>query len=218
MHVLGEPVRVAVVSPHELTRRGLEGLLAQAPDRVSVVLVEPEARELRGADVVVYDLAATERGDGQALAELAAGPVPVVALEVLGRGDLTEDALNLGVVVVVPRAVTSYDLVVAVEEAAAGVVVTSTAYRAANHADVRLAHGVTEREATILALVAAGLSNREIAEQLFLSINSVKTYIRSAYRRIGATTRSEAVLWAIRHRLAEPDPRSADDEVHSQGG
>ena len=64
------------------------------------------------------------------------------------------------------------------------------------------------------ALVAAGLSNKEIAEQLYLSINSIKTYIRSAYRRIGAASRSEAVLWALRHGLAEPDPRKSDDPAH----
>jgi DNA-binding NarL/FixJ family response regulator len=51
------------------------------------------------------------------------------------------------------------------------------------------------------------MSNHEIAEHLYLSVNSVKTYIRTAYRRIGVRSRSEAVLWVLRHNLAEADPR-----------
>jgi hypothetical protein len=44
-----------------------------------------------------------------------------------------------------------------------------------------------------------GLSNQEIAEAIFLSINSVKTYIRTAYRKIGVTRRQLAVIWALQH-------------------
>ena len=51
-------------------------------------------------------------------------------------------------------------------------------------------------------LVAAGLTNQEIAEQLYLSINTVKTYIRYGYRKIGAERRSHAVVWVERHGLA----------------
>ena len=57
------------------------------------------------------------------------------------------------------------------------------------------------RELEILALIAQGLRNHDIAARLFLSINSVKSYIRLGYRKIKATSRSEAVLWAVRHDL-----------------
>lgn len=46
-------------------------------------------------------------------------------------------------------------------------------------------------------MIAAGMSNREIADRNSLSINSVKTYIRTAYRKIGARSRSQAVRWAV---------------------
>jgi two-component system, NarL family, response regulator LiaR len=59
--------------------------------------------------------------------------------------------------------------------------------------------GLTPREAEILALIVRGLSNQEIAEAIFLSINSVKTYIRTAYRKIGVTRRQLAVIWALQH-------------------
>ena len=63
-------------------------------------------------------------------------------------------------------------------------------------------HGLTPRESEIIALVTSGLSNNEIAERTYLSINSVKSYIRSAYRTMGVTTRSQAVLWGIDHGMA----------------
>jgi DNA-binding NarL/FixJ family response regulator len=66
---------------------------------------------------------------------------------------------------------------------------------------------LSARERQVLVLVASGLSNREIATQCFLSINSVKTYIRSTYRKIGASTRTQAVLWALEHGLRPPTSR-----------
>jgi DNA-binding CsgD family transcriptional regulator len=48
----------------------------------------------------------------------------------------------------------------------------------------------------VVALICQGLSNQEIAERAFISINSVKTYIRSAYRKMGVQRRTQAVLWA----------------------
>jgi DNA-binding CsgD family transcriptional regulator len=64
--------------------------------------------------------------------------------------------------------------------------------------------GLTPREAEIVGLIVSGLSNREIGERLQLSINSVKTYIRTAYRKIGVERRAQAVLWGIQHGF-EPD-------------
>lgn len=61
---------------------------------------------------------------------------------------------------------------------------------------------LTPREAEILALVTQGLTNAEIGAQLYLSINSVKTYIRAAYRKIEVTRRAQAVAWGMEHGLA----------------
>jgi DNA-binding NarL/FixJ family response regulator len=64
---------------------------------------------------------------------------------------------------------------------------------------------LTQRELDVLRLVARGMSNREISSVLGLSPNTVKTYIRLAYRRIGVVSRSQAVLWAVDQGMhAEP--------------
>ncbi len=70
-------------------------------------------------------------------------------------------------------------------------------------------HGLSARELDILELVGSGVSNSEIAAGLYLSINSIKSYIRTAYRKIDVTTRSQAVLWAVEH--AVPVPEQAED-------
>ncbi|WP_309648576.1 helix-turn-helix transcriptional regulator [Nocardioides sp.] len=63
---------------------------------------------------------------------------------------------------------------------------------------------LSAREAQVIGLIVQGLSNDEIAATVFLSINSVKTYIRTAYRKIGVTRRAQAVVWGMTHGFA-PD-------------
>lgn len=73
----------------------------------------------------------------------------------------------------------------------------------------------SRREVEILALICCGLSNQEIADEMLLSINTVKSYIRGAYRKAGVATRSCAVLWGIEHGVlrtspaVDPSPRLA---------
>jgi LuxR family transcriptional regulator, maltose regulon positive regulatory protein len=69
-----------------------------------------------------------------------------------------------------------------------------------------LPRAVSERELAVLRLLPTHLSNREIAAELFVSQNTVKTHIRSLYRKLGAGSRSEAVVEARRHGLVEPSP------------
>ena len=69
--------------------------------------------------------------------------------------------------------------------------------------------GLTDREAEVIALITQGRSNAEIAGLMYLSINTVKTYIRAAYRKIDVTTRAQAILWGIGHGFA-PDHHRID--------
>ncbi|WP_311201065.1 response regulator transcription factor [Dietzia cinnamea] len=66
--------------------------------------------------------------------------------------------------------------------------------------------GLSPREAEVIGLIVQGLSNKDIAAQCYLSTNSVKTFIRSAYRKMGVSTRAQAVAWGIDHGL-KPDRR-----------
>ena len=67
---------------------------------------------------------------------------------------------------------------------------------------------LTARERETLALIATGKSNDEIAQEMQISLNSVKSYIRSAYRKTGVQSRSQAVLWAVIARRARGRARA----------
>lgn len=60
---------------------------------------------------------------------------------------------------------------------------------------------LSPRETEVLALIQRGLSNLEITHELYLSLNTVKSHIRSAYRKMGVTTRAQAVIWCFTHPL-----------------
>jgi len=113
--------------------------------------------------------------------------VPLIAL--VHRADATAmaRARDLGVVRCVSLHADVHDLVSALEEVRVS--------RAAPAPD----HLLAPREVEVLVMICRGLSNAEIADEMFLSINSVKSYIRTAYRKIGVTRRAQAVLWGIRH-------------------
>ena len=79
---------------------------------------------------------------------------------------------------------------------------------------LRLAEGLTDRESEILALITQGKSNAEVAALTFLSPNTVKSYIRTIYRKIGVASRTQAVLWGINNGFA-PNRHRID---HWRGG
>ena len=73
------------------------------------------------------------------------------------------------------------------------------------------AHGLTPRELDVLHRITEGMTNQEIADDLFLSVNSVKTYVRTAYRKIGVNSRTQVVRWLLLQTgsaRAELDPRT----------
>jgi two-component system, NarL family, response regulator LiaR len=80
--------------------------------------------------------------------------------------------------------------------------------------------GLSSREAEVIALIASGLTNQEIAERACVSLNTVKTYIRSAYHKIGVERRSQAVLWAVENGFPRDTVRTLDPalQIRPPGG
>ncbi len=63
----------------------------------------------------------------------------------------------------------------------------------------RAIDALTEREREVVELIAQGLTNKDVAQQLFLSVRTVEAHLRNSYAKLGVRSRTEAVLWAIRH-------------------
>jgi DNA-binding NarL/FixJ family response regulator len=179
--------RVRILSHQEVLTRGLTAMLAAHPDRAAIT-------EDGDADVVLYDVFGMHVSDGADLDELvreASARILLVSRDL--RPDLRARALARGAHGWISMSVDDRALIEAVEAVVAGENAPAQSDRLGRE------HGLTPREVEVLALVAQGLSNVEIAERLYVSINSVKTYIRSAYAKIGVASRTRAVIWAIQH-------------------
>ena len=205
----GRPVRVAVVNDYELIVVGVAALLQPYSDRVLVVEVDSNLPVLRDVDVILYDTFGQVQGRGVDVDSLVnGGNAKVVVYSWNLHGELVQDSLDVGVAGYLSKGMEAEELVEAIERIHAGAQVLPSGGGTVNPKPESTwpgrEHGLTVREAEIIALITQGLSNQEIAERSYLSINSVKTYIRTAYRKIGVERRAQAVLWGIKHGFA-PD-------------
>jgi DNA-binding NarL/FixJ family response regulator len=200
-------IRVQVVSAHPVVRAGVQSLLELHADQV--VVVEDDAV----ADVVVYDVHGLSGADGDDLRLLVKRhPGRVVALSRVLQPGLVAQALELGAVGSVSLAADDAELLEVLLAAASGGLEDGSEADIANRRkrehDLGRDARLTPREQDVLALVVAGRSNAEIADLLFISANTVKSFIRTAYAKIDVRTRSQAVAWGIRHgfsSIASPD-------------
>jgi DNA-binding NarL/FixJ family response regulator len=202
------PVALAVVSDSVVVAEGFVTVLAfgAADLDFDVQMVPPEMAD--AADVVLYDVTGLHEGVEMILRRLVKSDgATVVAIGAPSREDLTARALELGAVGFLPITAQPEEIIEGIRKAAAGVL-GDDGRHTLEAIDQGQPAGLTERETDVLRLITLGLNNTEIAGELFVSINTVKTYIRSLYRKIGATSRAHAVSWAMQRGFA----RRADTE------
>jgi DNA-binding NarL/FixJ family response regulator len=63
----------------------------------------------------------------------------------------------------------------------------------------RTVETLTDREREVLSLLARGLTNKDIAQSLFLSVRTIEAHLRNIYGKLDVNSRTEAVLWAVQH-------------------
>lgn len=201
------PLRLAIVNDYAVVVAGVAAILAEV--RIDVVETGASTTVLSDVDIVLYDTFAQVQGDGIDLEDFVRDSgARVVVFSWNLQPDLIEMALARGASGYLSKSLTGAQILGALERVHRGEIVVLTGDRESSEGaggdwPGREA-GLSPREAEVLALITQGLSNVEIAERAFISINSVKTYIRAAYRKIGVTSRSQAVRWAMQHRF-EPD-------------
>jgi DNA-binding NarL/FixJ family response regulator len=209
------PVRVTLAHECELVTVGFAGLLAPYAHRVQV-LPSPGGVPARGADLTLHDTLAGVQALPLAVVRSVAHDGLLVAWTWNARPELVELALGNGVSGVLSKALPAARLVAALESIHRGrpVVDLGTDQPAASsgHSTAHSSETLTPRAAQVIAMITQGLDNQTIAERASISINSLKSYIRSAYRKMGVTSRSQAVLWGVRHGyLGSVVTREQDD-------
>lgn len=217
-------LRVALVNDYEVVVRGLAAMLRAYQDVVEVVELDVNMPVGEPVDIVLYDTFASTQGDRAEVHDLAANPRVgrvVVYSWVLDEA-LVRAAIANGAGGYVSKSVPAGQLVAALQQISAGgqrIWVDPQSRPAITAGDwPGREEGLTSRESEVLALITQGLSNAEIADRTHLSINSVKTYIRSAYRRIGVRSRTEAVLWGVEHGFRPDRLRVRGPQIHESAG
>lgn len=214
------PVSVAIVNDYPVVVAGLTLMLEPYADRVRVVEVGVSSPPDGPVDVVLYDAFAGPQPEDQVLEGILSrdAAARVVLYTWALEPALIEGAFRAGFAAYVDKATTAEEVVATVERVAAGergVVVRGEAEDADESLDAgRVArppgrwpgmdHQLSPREAEVVAFITQGLSNQDITERAYLSMNTVKTYIRSAYLKMGVTTRSQAVRWGMQHGMDNP--------------
>jgi len=192
-------IRVALVNDDEVVVRGLDAMLRNYNHRIEVVELVAGKQVSEPVDVALYDTFGMGQGNGTAVQRLVVSPrVKAVAVYTWNfQPWLTRDTLNQGVRGYLSKSLPAARLVEALCAIAAGQLVVSPS----RGRSALVGGDWPGREAEVLSLITMGLSNQEIAERTLLSLNSIKSYIRSAYRKIDVDSRSKAVLWGVEHGL-----------------
>ncbi|MEV6640957.1 response regulator transcription factor [Amycolatopsis sp. NPDC051371] len=204
------PIQVLLVDDHELVRRGLRDLLGDEPD-IEVVAEASSVEEALAVamhvepEVAVVDVRLGD-GDGITLCrELRSKPNPPACLMLTAFDDeeAMVGAIMAGAAGYLLKQVRGQDVVYAVREVAAGrslldPVSTARVLDKMRHPPTDELATLTERERDVLELIGQGLSNREIAERLFLAEKTVKNYVTSVLAKLGMQRRTQAAAWIAR--------------------
>ncbi|QIG43370.1 response regulator transcription factor [Nocardioides anomalus] len=196
-------MRVAVVSRSHVVRAGLVSLIAQLQARAVVTEAVSLDGFLADYDVAIYDLEPADHdlASRRDVRGMVAGHTQVVGL-------VYDEARHGGELSIGEATIPLISLAVTPAQLLALLAAVMARGRHADRRNRRLPGELTEREFRVLELIGAGLTNEAIAKELYLSVNTVKTYVRTAYRKLDVPDRAQAMLWALEHGLAGGPERS----------
>jgi len=206
------PITIALVDDYDVVLLGLAHMFDGFEDRIRVVEIDSREAIKDPIDVVMYDSFAQPESDQDEIDALVSNPRAgrVVVYTLNFHPELVTSAIDRGVDGYLSKAIPARSLVDSIEAIHAGETVINDATRRVRSAAALdwpgKAEGITDRESEVLALITQGKSNAEVAMLTYLSPNTVKTYIRSIYRKIGVESRTQAVLWGVAHGFV-PDRR-----------
>jgi DNA-binding NarL/FixJ family response regulator len=214
------PVSIALVNDYDIVVMGIAHILQQYRDRVVIAELDTNVAVSDMVDIVLYDCFGQPESDHDEISVLIRNPrARRVAVYTWNfDSDLIDNARKHGVHGYLSKALPARELVAALEAIHAGdIVISDPPFRTRSINGLNwpgLSEGLTDRESEILALITQGHSNAEVATLTHLSPNTVKSYIRTIYRKIDVTSRTQAVLWGVHHGFT-PDHHRIE---HWRGG
>ena len=214
------PITVALVDDYDVVVIGVANMLERYRDRVVIAELDSTMPVSDTVDIVLYDSFAQPESDHEEIATLIANPCAhrVVVYTWNFHPDLVASAQQQGAHGYISKTLPARELVAALEAVHAGEkVVSDVPPRARSAAGLDWpgrGEGLSDRESEILALITQGMSNADVARLTYLSPNTVKSYIRTIYRKIEVGSRTQAVLWGVEHGFT-PDHHRID---HWRGG
>lgn len=211
---------MALVNDYDVVLLGLANMLDRYRDRCVIAEIDANRSVDDVVDIVLYDSFAQPESDHDEVRMLVENPRArhVVVYTWNFHPELVERARKQGVHGYLSKTLSARELVTALEQVHRGEVVVSDpparARRAPGTDWPGRSEGLTDREAEVLALITQGSSNADVARLTYLSPNTVKSYIRSIYRKIDVGSRTQAVLWGVEHGFL-PDHNRIE---HWKGG
>ncbi len=211
-------VKLLLVDDHEVVRTGLRMLLENQPHIIiigeaSTGLQALEMADSLNPDVVVMDITLPDISGIEATRQLRLShpDMPVVALTIHEDEQYFFEMLQAGASGYVPKRAAPEDLINAIQAVHAGEVyiyptlakllVADFISRAGEGVNKATVNGLTPREQEVLAVLAEGLSNDEIADKLAISRHTVARHRENVMRKLNLHSRSELVKYAIRKGL-----------------
>ena len=201
-------IRVVVVDDHQLMLDAIRLTLEQSEDieLVGEALTGSEALPLIGRtqpDLVLLDIRMPQMDGLTCLAKIRERhpKIKVVILSGIDEPEQIQTALKHGASAFVVKHVDPRDLASALRQAMAGTVFQMLGSGESSEDNAARAAGVTESEMRVLTALARGLSNKQIAAELFITEQTVKFHLTNIYRKLHVANRTEATRYAYQHGI-----------------
>lgn len=216
---MSKTVRILIADDHAVVRAGLRALL-ERNEQFRVVAEASTGEEAINLakewkpDVAVLDIRMPGLSGIEACRQIVQGVegCRVIMLTSYAEDELLFAAIRAGAVGYVLKRIGDNELVQAVERVSKGEsmldpAMTSTVFaemRKINESQIATAFAaLTPQELQVLACVAQGLTNRQIAVKLYLGEGTVRNYVSSVLGKIGVSNRAEAAAYAVKHNIGE---------------